>query len=142
LHAPSPDGPRRVFGLKSSGAKGSRLMTNTGMITEVPLGLVELDDAGTVLYYDRDDGATYASGSPQEMVGRNFLTDVAPVADALEFRNALTAFRRAHAPSHSFNFTFRAGDAALPTRILLARVHEKSEAGGRGSMLVQIKMAS
>jgi hypothetical protein len=75
------------------------------------------------------------------MVGRNFYTDVAPVADAQEFRNTLAAFRRAHAPSHSFNFTFRAGDACFPTRILLARIHEKSEAGGRGSLLVQIKKA-
>ena len=116
-------------------------MHNTGMITEVPLGLVELDEAGTVLYYNRE-GDTPAGAPTHEMVGRNFYTDVAPVADAWEFRNALTAFRRAHAPSHSFNFTFREGDASFPTRILLARIHEKSEAGGRGSMLVQIKRAA
>lgn len=112
-------------------------MHNTEMITEVPFGLVELDDVGTVLYYNRDGGAP-----AQEMVGRNFYTDVAPVADAQEFRNTLAAFRRAHAPSHSFNFTFHTADANLPTRILLARIHEKSEAGGRGSLLVQIKKAS
>lgn len=112
-------------------------MHNTAMITEVPLGLVELDDAGTVLYYNREGGAL-----SHEMVGRNFYTDVAPVADAREFRNALAAFRRAHAPSHSFNFTFQTGDASCHTRILLARIHEKSEAGGRGSLLVQIKKAS
>jgi photoactive yellow protein len=111
-----------------------------GMINEVPLGLVELDDAGTVLYYNRD-GAP-ANLPTHEMVGRNFFTDVAPVAEALEFRDALTAFRRAHAPSHSFNFTFHTADADLPTRILLARIHEKSEGGGRGSLLVQIKKAS
>ncbi|HKG12212.1 MAG TPA: PAS domain-containing protein [Pyrinomonadaceae bacterium] len=116
-------------------------MPNTGIITEVPLGLVELDDAGTVLYYNREGGPA-AAAPTHEMVGRNFYTDVAPVADAQEFRNTLAAFRRAHAPSHSFNFTFRAGDDALPTRILLARIHEKSEAGGRGSLLVQIKKAS
>ena len=116
-------------------------MTNTGIITEVPLGLVELDEAGTILYYNSEGGPA-AAAPTHEMVGRNFYTDVAPVADAQEFRNALAAFRRAHAPSHSFNFTFRAGDDALPTRILLARIHEKSEAGGRGSLLVQIKKAS
>ena len=116
-------------------------MQNTGMITEVPLGLVELDEAGTVLYYNREGGT--AAGAPiHEMVGRNFYTDVAPVAEALEFRNALAAFRRAHAPSHSFNFTFHAGDSDLPTRILLARIHEKYDGGGRGSLLVQIKKAS
>ena len=116
-------------------------MTDTGIITEVPLGLVELDEAGTVLYYNRDGGPV-ACAPTHEMVGRNFYTDVAPVADAQEFRNALAAFRRAHAPSHSFDFTFRAGDASLSTRILLARIHEKSEAGGRGSLLVQIKKTS
>jgi photoactive yellow protein len=117
-------------------------MQDKGMINEVPIGLVELDDAGTVLYYNREGGAQAPSQQPQEMVGRNFFTDVGPVADALEFRDALAAFRRAHAPSHSFNFTFRAADdTALHTRILLARIHEKSEAGGRGSLLVQIKRA-
>ena len=116
-------------------------MQNNGMITEVPLGLVELDDAGTVLYYNREGGAP-ADAPSHEMVGRNFYTDVAPVADAREFRNALAAFRRAHAPSYSFNFTFQTGDASCHTRILLARIHEKSEAGGRGSLLVQIKRAS
>ena len=117
-------------------------MQNTLMITEVPLGLVELDDAGTVLYYNREGGPAAAGAPTHEMVGRNFYTDVAPVAEALEFRNTLADFRRAHAPSHSFNFTFHTADADLPTRILLARIHEKSEAGGRGSLLVQIKKAS
>ena len=115
-------------------------MQHKGMIKELPLGLVELDDAGTVLYYRRE-GAPPAAGAPQEIIGRNFFTDVAPVADALEFRNAVAAFRRAHAPSHSFDFTFSegAGEADLPTRVLLARIHEKSEGGDRDSLLVHIK---
>jgi photoactive yellow protein len=112
-------------------------------ITEVPLGLVELDDAGTILYYERDGSAASACAPPsQEFLGLNFYTDVAPVADASEFRNTLAAFRRAHAPSHSFNFTFRYGDAETHTRVVVARVHEKSECGGsRDSLLVRIRKA-
>ena len=109
-------------------------------ITEVPLGLVELDEAGTIIYYRREGSA--AAPSKQEIVGRNFYTDVAPVADATEFRGTLAAFRRSHAPSQGFNFTFREGDGEMLTRVVLARVHEKSEAGGaRGSLLVQIRRA-
>jgi photoactive yellow protein len=130
---------RPRFGTRERAAKGSRLMQHKRMITELPLGLVELDAAGTVLYYKRE-GAAPAEAPPQEIIGRNFFTDVVPVADALEFRNTLAAFRRAHAPSHSFDFTFRAGeDDGLPTRILLARIHEKSEAGDRDSLLVHIR---
>lgn len=111
-------------------------------ITEVPLGLVELDDAGTILYYERDGSAPSCAPPQQEMLGLNFYTDVEPVADASEFRNTLATFRRAHAPSHTFNFTFRAGDCELPTRVVVARVREKFDAeGARGSLLVQIKKA-
>lgn len=119
-------------------------MQNKGMITELPLGLVELDDAGTVLYYKREGAAAPDAPPQQEIIGLNFFTDVAPVADAAEFRNALAAFRRAHAPSHSFDFTFRAGGdgGGLPTRVLLARIHEKSEGGDRDSLLVHIKKVS
>lgn len=116
-------------------------MQHKERITEVPLGLVELDDAGTVLYYKRE-GAAPAGVPPREIIGLNFFTDVAPVADALEFRNALADFKRAHAPSRSFDFTFHAGGAGLPTRILLARIHEKSEGGDRDSLLVHIKKVS
>jgi photoactive yellow protein len=113
-------------------------------ITEVPLGLVELDDAGTILYYERDGSAPSSSCAPppQEFLGRNFYTDVAPVADASEFRSTLAAFRRTHAPSHSFNFTFRYGNAETHTQVVVARVHEKSEGGGsRDSLLVRIRKA-
>src|SRR4051812_24653582 len=104
MHADSARRAATYLPSADSRAKDSRLMQNTEMITEVPLGLVELDDAGTVLYYNRDGGPA-ACTPAHEMVGRNFYTDVAPVAEALEFRNTLAAFRRAHAPSHSFNFT-------------------------------------
>lgn len=116
-------------------------MAGTGLINELPLGLVELDASGTVLYYNRD-AKDESGGQAPEMVGRNFFTDVAPVATSDEFRSNLSAFRLAHAPSHSFTFIFRDGDAEMPVRVLLARVREDGRDGEQSTVLVHIKKAA
>lgn len=113
-------------------------MLNMASLQELPFGLVELDAAGTVLYFNPDNKE--AAQPAPSLVGRNFFTDVKPVAEAEEFQRQIRSFRRGKAPSQSFNFTFEAGgDGSLAVRVLLARIHEQSVDGGRDSLFVHIR---
>jgi photoactive yellow protein len=108
-----------------------------GLINEVPLGLVELDEAGTVLYYRREGAA--APGSALEgLVGRNFFTDIAPIASAEGFRDRVNDFRRAHVASQGFDYRFDGDAGGRPVRVLLARVREGGDGKGRETLMVSI----
>lgn len=107
-----------------------------GLFKELPLGLVELDEAGTILYYHGDSDT--ASGCVAEgFVGRNFFTDFAPIADAAGFRSKVDAFRRAHAASYGFDYCFAGAADGGNVKVLLARVRE-ADGSGRETFIVQI----
>ena len=104
---------------------------------EPPYGLLELDAAGTILYYTPDGHARSAA----QVVGRNFFTDLAPMANGGEFRELLNGFRLGHQPACSFDFTFELGHVSCRARVLLARIREQSELGIAESILVNIRRA-
>src|SRR5437016_5108295 len=115
-------------------------MQPTPLVNELPLGLVELDATGTVLYFNQDNN-DHSVSQTSEMIGRNFFTDVWPVAQHEEFCEIIAEFRRGHAPSESFNFIFDGDAGRLPVRVLLARIHEQMEGGAKDSVLVHIRKA-
>lgn len=108
-----------------------------GLIKELPLGLFEFDEAGTILYYHRDGEA--APGCVAEgLVGRNLFTDVAPVASATDFRDRIDDFRRAHAASWGFDYCFAGASGSLNVRVLLARVREGGDVDGSETFIARI----
>lgn len=113
-------------------------MNNNGVIEELPFGLIELDEAGTVIYYKPKNDDLSANGGA-EIVGRNFFTDITPVAESREFQSHIKSFRQSHAPAESFNFTFDSSRVKRAVRVLLARIHEQSGEGGVESILIHIK---
>ena len=115
-------------------------MLQATLVDELPLGLVELDAAGTVLYFNRDRN-DYARGHVPDMVGRNFFTDVGPVAQNAAFRELIKAFRRSHAPAQTFDFSFGADGRDVPVRVLLARIHEYTVSGDSDTIIVHISRA-
>lgn len=108
------------------------------LIKEVPLGLVELDEAGTVLYYHREGNAE-PGAIPAGLVGRNFFTDVAPVASERGFRDRIDSFRRAHAASQGFDYSFQGAEGGCAVRVLMARVREGGDREGKETVMVHIK---
>lgn len=113
-------------------------MPQTNVPGELPLGLVEMDMSGTILYYNRESNDASVGNAP-DIVGRNFFTDVVPVSCSPEFRELVKRFCDSHAPSSSFNCTVPLGDRLIPVRVLLARLHERSEGSTRESVIVHIK---
>jgi hypothetical protein len=103
-------------------------------------GLVELDAAGTVLYYNPEkDGVS--TDTKADIVGHNFFEEVAQFDGVREFRQRVNSFRLGHAPALSFNFDFRFDHASYPAKILLARIHDRSELGRQESVFVHIRKA-
>ena len=103
-------------------------------------GLIEIDQAGTVLY-TRFEGEAAASFAALGTTGRNFYTEVAPFRNVGEFRQQLDAFRKGAQAAHTIDFTCDYADGPLPVRVLLARIRERSEQEVTKSILVHIRRA-
>ena len=106
--------------------------------TQKLYGLVEIDQAGTVLY-SRFEGDAAASFAARDTTGRNFYTEVAPFRNVGEFRHEVDGFRNGTQPAHSINFTCDYEDGPLPVRVLLARIRERSQEDVTRSILVHIR---
>jgi photoactive yellow protein len=114
-------------------------MDGESSLNLLPFGLIELDTTGTVIYYKPEQWESLDT-PPPEIIGRNFFTEIAPVAETREFQDHIKRFGRGHAPATSFNFTFEYGCRTLPVRVLLARIHEKSGISQTESIFVHIRL--
>lgn len=113
-------------------------MKNRPLLNTIPIGLLELDASGTVLYF-KPDREGPSNWSASEVVGRNLFRDIAPIAEDSDFQERIKAFRRKGTPADSFHFTFGVNQNYLSVKVLLARIHEQSELGSMESMLVHIR---
>jgi photoactive yellow protein len=114
-------------------------MQNKSSLNMLPIGLLELDAIGTVLYF-KPDKESIASCSAADVVGRNLFTDIAPIAETGEFQERIKNFKRRQAPADSFHFTFNSGQTYLAVKVLLARIHEQSVLGNTESVLIHIRL--
>lgn len=103
----------------------------------LPIGLLELDANGTILYFKPDSQSHFISAS--DIIGRNLFTDIAPIAEDREFQERIETFKQRHAPADSFHFTFQADQNCLAVKVLLARIHEQSVLGSTESILIHIR---
>jgi photoactive yellow protein len=99
-------------------------------IDELPFGLIELDEAGTVRAYNRAE-AELARVHPADVLGRNFFTKVAPCTAVKEFQGRFQSFLAdADLPElRQFYFTFHFEHGATDVRISMLR-------RGRGALLL------
>ncbi len=102
-------------------------------------GLLELDAAGTVLYYRIEGDGDNQAGAPPDISGSNFFTEVAPFANIEEFRRLIESFRARDLSSEGLNFTCQFADGAVPVKVLLARVREQTDGNLTKSVLVHIR---
>ena len=101
-------------------------------------GLLELDAAGTVLYSGIvTEGGS--DGSPANMTGHNFYSEVASFLNVEEFHQRLDTFDRGSEYANSFVFNCDYEDGAVPVRVLLARIRERTNGDHARSLLVHIK---
>jgi hypothetical protein len=113
-------------------------MNNQNSIHPQLLGLVELDQAGTVLYarLERDPARVRS-----DISGLNFFSDVALFKNVEEFRRRIEEFRSGQTQVNSFNFTCDFDEGRIPVRVLVARIRERSNGDCTKSILVHIRPA-
>jgi hypothetical protein len=116
-------------------------MSNETVSLPLPLGLLELDASGTVLYF-KPDSKGVSTPADTDLIGRNLFADIPVVAEAKEFQARLHSFRRNHAPADSFTCTFPSEQGQVRAKVLLARIHEQSTLGTVESILVHIREAA
>lgn len=101
-------------------------------------GLMELDDAGMVLY-SRPDGDP-KNLAAADICGSNYYTEVAPFANVAEFRERVARFSESDQPADSFTFDCRChGGEIVPVRVLLARMRQRGGGGPAESLLIHIR---
>lgn len=103
-------------------------------------GLLELDAAGTVLY-SRIETEGGPDGSPSDARGHNFYSEVVPFLNVDEFHQRLDTFDSGGEHANSFVFNCDYEDGAVPVRVLLARIRERTNGDHTQSLLVHIKKA-
>jgi hypothetical protein len=103
-------------------------------------GLFELDSAGTVLYA-RVEPDGDARGKVPDVAGRDFFNEVAPFENAEELRLRVRDFTNGGGQADNFHFTCRLESGALPVKVLLARIRERSDGKRTKSVLLHIRKA-
>lgn len=105
---------------------------------ELPLGLVEVEADGTVLYYNRDSRDDSRGVAP-EMVGRNLFADVMPAAQGEQLRLLVHHFLDSHAPAQSHDLSLARDGVPTDFRVMLARIHSRAPRQGQESVLLHIR---
>ena len=99
-------------------------------------GFFELDETGTVLY----SSVGGANGSlSHELKGRNFFKEVIDFTNAEELRRRFEMFKCESITASTFDFICRYANGGVPVRVLLARLHKRSEPARANSVLVHIR---
>lgn len=103
----------------------------------LPFGLLELDAAGTVIRYSpaAEDNSPVPS---QEILGRNFFTEVAPCEQVNEIRSRFLAFMAFGDAVQKFSITCPGEEESIKIQIMLARVTEMMQEGRERLALVRI----
>jgi methyl-accepting chemotaxis protein len=102
-----------------------------------PFGLLELDARGIVVRYspaiEQD-----APVREQDILGRNFFTEVAPCEQVSEVKSRFLAFMAFGDAVQKFSITLPVEQQSIKIQIMLARVTERLEQGRERLALVRI----
>jgi len=71
----------------------------------MPFGMIRLNRQGVVKVYNQWE-ATLARRNAQEVIGKNFFTDVAPCTNVAEFRGKLEELFQSPTKTHIFDYNF------------------------------------
>jgi photoactive yellow protein len=104
----------------------------------IPFGLFELDSEGIVIRYS-PSAERNVQELQQNVVGRNFFTEIAPVEQIKDFLDRFQVFMAHGEAVRKFTSTFSSNHCQIKVQILLARITEQSEHGRKRLALVHIR---
>lgn len=103
----------------------------------LPFGLLELDASGIVIRYSPAANQN-SSVPPQDILGRNFFTEVALCEQVSEVKSRFLAFMAFGDATQKFSITYPVERKNIKIQIMLARVTESGEHGRERLALVRI----
>ncbi|MGH9903190.1 MAG: hypothetical protein ACRD68_15390 [Pyrinomonadaceae bacterium] len=118
---------------------GAGVGVRDDLIAEIiPFGLLELDAAGTVLFYEpvKERASMFTASNVR---GRNFFTEVAPVAQVREFRERFDAFMRGGDSPQRVTLVVPSERGAVQVQFLLVRIRERTALPNERLALVRIR---
>jgi len=94
--------------------------TSPSEFDAMPFGMIRLDREGTVKTYNQWE-AKLARRKPQDVIGKNFFTDVAPCTNVAEFRGKLDELAATGNKTYLFDydFPFPWGTRPVPVRFVV-----------------------
>ena len=102
-------------------------------IDGLAFGAIQLDENGTILRYNAAEGGI-TGRNPDEVIGRNFFTDVAPCTNSPEFKGEFDKGVKAGELNTLFEYVF---DYQMqPTKV---KVHMKKAITGDDSYWIFVK---
>lgn len=103
----------------------------------LPFGLLELDAAGTVIRYS-PAAELNPLLQPQDILGRNFFTEMAMCEQVNEVKSRFLAFMAFGDTVQKFNIICPVEEKNIKIQIMLARITERVEQGRERLALVRI----
>ena len=119
---------RKVLGRDGRVTGSGSKMNNQLLQRALPFGLLELDATGTVIRYS-PAAAQNLSPRAGDILGRDFIKEVAPIEQVQDFRERFHGFMMHGEATHKFSTTFPLDGGSVKVQILLAHITEKSEHG-------------
>lgn len=89
-------------------------------LDDLPFGVIVLAENGTVLAYNRAE-SELAGRQPEDVIGRNFFTEIAPCTSVQSFFGGFREFCQGDESSRTFRFTFRFPGGAVRVQIVFLR---------------------
>jgi len=103
--AKKPDGSKRFLDFGSEDV-GERLrQASDEQLQKAPFGIIRVDDSGEVEFYNRYE-SDLSGISPEDAIGRNFFTNLAPCANNRIFQGRFKKGVRSGSLDEQFTYTF------------------------------------
>jgi len=92
-------------------------------LDELPYGAIELDASGKILEFNRAE-EELSDHHAQDVIGRNFFTEIAPCSDVRQFKGRFTEFLNSNRPTEVFSFTYQFPDRPVQVELVFVRVNQ------------------
>ena len=103
-----------------------------------PFGLMELDGSGRVIRYSPASEKESDAHPADEVVGRNFFRDIAPVEETAELKGRFLAFMTFGDSVQRVTVRFPHNHNIIKAQIVMARVSEQKDTGRERLALVRL----
>jgi photoactive yellow protein len=91
-------------------------------VNKVAFGVVHLDEQGTIIGYSREE-SRLSGLRPEDVLGKNFFSDIAPCTDKTEFRAPFSGVLAGDKEFAIIDYTFPFRPEPVPVQVIMTHSH-------------------